>query len=272
MIQDCEHYRKRIPPYLLGDVGSAEQAELERHLADCPGCRSEHAQYVATLDALQSVADAPLPRHFFVHPAGPRPNPWRSFRQLGYAWQLSMATAALLFLAVSAAALTRVRIGLYDGILYAGFGRLPPAPAQPVPPPVDADALEARILAAAERRWQEADLTWMSSLRQELAQSLQGLSSDQRRLVQAALADVEERINGRIAVTARNLQADAAASRLELYQIVSLERGRDMSLLNNRLDQLAVAHEVQTNQTDAILDTLIQVADYRLGTTPGGQK
>ena len=57
----CEQIRDRLEEYVLGQLGTAERLEVERHLATCQECRAE----LATLEALLSrfpdaVADRAL--------------------------------------------------------------------------------------------------------------------------------------------------------------------------------------------------------------------
>ena len=50
----------------------------------------------------------------------------------------------------------------------------------------------------------------------------------------------------------------------DLYQTIQTQRRQDLILTKNRLDRLAVQGEMRSTQTDAILETLLQVAEMRM--------
>jgi hypothetical protein len=273
MSSECDVFRRQIPQALLEDLTELERQELNRHLSECGSCRLEQEQFSRTLETLRSVGDVPVPRHFFVYPEEARTSPWQLFRRMSFAWQATVATAAALFAVFFLAAASHLQLRVTDEVLYAGFGKLPPGEKAPAPgPSVDLDALEARILQAVEQRAQAEDREWVRILRAEMSRSLGALSAEQRALLDTALNNLEDRMSSRITLTAQSVRDEAATSRQELYQVVTLERQHDLTLFNDRLSQLAISGEIKTNQTDAILETLLQVADLKLGNNPGGQR
>jgi hypothetical protein len=273
MSNECDVFRKQIPQALLGDLTELERRALDRHLSECGSCRIEQEQFSKTLDALRSVGDVSVPRHFFVYPQEARTSPWQLFRRMSFAWQVTAATAAALLAVFFLAAASRLQLRVTDGVLYASFGTLPSGEKAPAPgPSPDLGAIEARILQAVEQKAQADDREWVRILRAEMSRSLGALSAEQRTLLDTALNNLENRMSSRIALTAESVRDEAATSRQNLYQVVTLERQRDMTLFNDRLSQLAISGEIKTNQTDAILETLLQVADLRLGNNPGGQR
>ncbi len=60
------------------------------------------------------------------------------------------------------------------------------------------------------------------------------------------------------------VQARGAKSVADLYEAVSLQQQRDRNAIENRIDRLAVTGETKSNQTDAILQTLLEVAELRM--------
>jgi anti-sigma factor RsiW len=60
----CEAYRSRLLEYVDGDLAGGAQAEIERHLAHCPGCRQEVQALRETL-ALVARMPAPEPPETF---------------------------------------------------------------------------------------------------------------------------------------------------------------------------------------------------------------
>ncbi len=271
MNSECEIFRQQAAQQILGDLSPEHQARLNEHLANCSSCSEEQQQYSTTLQVLRSVQDQDVPRHFFVSQED-RPTPWALFRQLSRTWQLATASATLGLLLLSGAAVARLQVGMSGGMLYAGFGPLPAIQTAPPEPSLDVAQLEARILQAAARRSQEEDLNWVRNLRQEWDHALQGVSAEQRQLLSAALTHLEDRIGARITLTADGLREETASAQHQLYRTLLYQREQDLSLVNERVNRLAAASEARTNQTDAILETLIQVADLSLGANPGGQK
>jgi hypothetical protein len=49
-----------------------------------------------------------------------------------------------------------------------------------------------------------------------------------------------------------------------LYKTISQQRAQDLDVINIRFDSIEASHAIDTRQTDAILDTLLQVAELRL--------
>lgn len=60
----CEAYRSRLLEYVDGDLTGGAQAEIEGHLAHCPGCREEVQALRETL-ALVARMPAPEPPETF---------------------------------------------------------------------------------------------------------------------------------------------------------------------------------------------------------------
>lgn len=268
MNHPCEEFRRQIPRALIGDLAAAERQALETHLAECPGCRNDDEQYRNTLLALHSMGDVPPPRHFFVYPQATEHNPWRLLRRLPTVWQAGMAVAAALLTVFFLAALARLEIRIENGVLYAGFGGSVPAGKAAAP----GDHAESAFLQAFEERARAADREWVRMLREEIVRAIGAQSDDERRLLRTALLEVEKRLDGRIELAARSIREETAAAHQRLYQVVSLERQHDSALLNERLDRLAVSNELKAGETDAILETLLRIADWKLENIPGGQR
>jgi hypothetical protein len=269
MSQDCDTYRRKIPQSWLEDLEPRELEALRRHIEECSACRYEHEQYGNTIALLGEKDPVDVPRHFFVYPEESRLNPWRLFRSLSPAWQAAAAAVGILFAGFLLAAAYRLQVRISDGVLYASFGRLP---AQQTAPAFDAAAMEARMLQVIEARARTVNRESVQSLRAEMNRSLSALSSDQRIILDAALAALESRVGSRIAVAVQSVREEATASQQQLRQVVSLERQRDLNLLNDRITQVALSGEMKGDRTDAILETLLQVAELGLTNTSGGQK
>jgi hypothetical protein len=262
---ECRQYRNQIPQASIGDLDADGLERLNAHLAECSACKQEEQLYAHTLGELRSVGDSPVPRHFFVYGHERRASLWTLFRNLGPAWQA--ATAALIVAVGLAAALTAAKLQVrFEGrAMILSFGGAPTSAPAPQPAPaVDTKTIEARILQMAEERNRKDVLDWVRTLRVEIAQGNRRLDERQRTLLQAALTNVERRMDGTLSEAVQTIETTTDKSLSNLYATVNLQRERDVNAFNDRLDRVALTNETRNNQTDAILDTLLQAAELRL--------
>jgi hypothetical protein len=271
MSTPCRQHLDQIPKALLGDLNAAARQALDSHLSECAACRREWDLHSATLQELHSLEDVAAPRHFFVHPEAAAPGPWHLFRRLAWGWQTA-AVASLLILGVGiASTASQLQMRSQDGTFMVRFG--PGSFPDLAPrPPLDIEALQERILTRAIENSRAENLEWVRALRTEITQSNLALSERQNIMLASALTDLESRLAGRIASAATKVQDQTEKSLNSLYRTISLERQEVFTALSQRLTRLAISGELKSNQTDAILETLLQVAELRLTDTPGGQK
>ncbi len=265
MTGTCSEYRSHIPRAILGDLSQEERKALDQHLAECSPCNREHRMYSETVRQLSAGQDVPVPRHFFVYPEESRSTPWHAFLRMSRAWQAVTATVLLVLVCTSLLASSRLQIRSEDGLLVIGFGKLPEnrlSPPQAVQ--TDTSALEARILKAAAERGRQDNLEFLRTLRAEMARSNKTIGREQRALLEQAVNNAEIRMGQLMAATAGDLEKKTDRSVQEVYRKVSLERARDLAAVDNRIKLLAINGEVKSTQTDAILATLLQVAELRM--------
>ncbi len=260
MSTGCGHYRNQIPQAMLGDLGFDELQRLKAHITECAECKQEEQLYANTLDQLHSVCDSPVPKHFFVYGQMRRQSPWTLFRSMSFAWQ-GVAASLILAIAVSAAlTATRLQVRFESGAMTVSFGGAAVKPA----PAVDTGALEARILQLAEERSREEVLGWVRTLRMEIVQGNRQIDAHQRAVLQTALTNVENRVAGTLTETVQALEAKNDKSLSDLYATVNLQRERDVNAFNDRINRVALNSETRSNQTDDILEALLQAAELRL--------
>ncbi len=271
MSAGCEIFRDLIPRAMMADLDPAEQQNLEKHLAECGPCARERELYAQTFLRLRSVEDVPVPRHFLVHPEERGSNPWRLFRAMPLAWQASVAAVAFLLLGFSALAAARLQVRAEDGTLVLAFGgKLPAMRSVPAPvPALDTSALEAKILRVVEERNRKEELEWVRRLRAEVARSQRGFTGGQRALLATALENLENRMNSRVDETARVLDQRRAQSVTDLYKAVKLQQDSNLALVDAKLNRLAINGEKKNNEIDAILETILQVAELNTQQSPG---
>ncbi len=241
MKPECSEYAGKIARRLLGDLAADERQALEGHLAVCPQCRSEQESYSRTLELMQSLDDEPVPRHFLVQPEERSLDPWELFRMLKPGWQAITAAVAGLFILASVA-----------GVM--GFTRRG----------VDVAGLKREILRAAEEQNRRTTESFLQEVRAEIARSNTDLTQQQKTVLTAALDRVDSRVAGRLKLAEARAREDARNMAFDVYRTVSQQRAQDLDLINLRLDGIETKTAIETRQNDAILSTLLQVADLSL--------
>jgi hypothetical protein len=265
MTSECKAVQQLIQRSFVGDLSPEEQRGLDCHLAACQLCRREQEQYAAALCLLQSAGDEPVPRHFFVYPKERTANPWQLFRQMTPRWQIVTACVATLFVVLSMTAVAGLQVRGDRDAWTVSFGR------SAAGADIDVNVLKADILRAAGEKNRDLLLTNIQILRSEIAGTRADLTQQQQIQLLSTLERVETRVNNRINLTAEDLKAGSQRSALDLYQAVSLQREQDVNATNARLDKVVENFESRTRQTDAILETLLQIANLNLK-QPGDQK
>ena len=241
MEQECSEYQAKIGRFLLGDLTQKEREALEAHLAACPQCRLERESYTRTLSLMQSVDNEPLPRHFFIQPEEQALSLWELFRMLKPRWQaVTAAVAGLLLLA-----------GIGGGMSFTRGS-------------VDVAALKRDFLKAAEEQNRRAEENFLQAVRVEIARSRTDLTQQQKAELTAALDRMDSRIKGGLNRAEVRARDDAQRMAVDVYQTVSQQRAQDLNLINLRFDGIEASSTLETRQTDAILNTLLQVAEIKL--------
>ena len=265
MNKDCRYFQEQIPRGMIGDLETAEQLSLDAHLAECVACRQEKELYVGTFRQMRSLEDVAVPRHFFVYPQERAANPWLLFRMMHPAWQGVAAAGLLVVVAFAALAASHVQVRSANGAWTIAFGDLPALSPAPAPSPkIDTAALEAKILQIVEEKNRKENLEWVRTLRSEINRSQTTMTRQQQIVLETALAGLESRMGGRIEQTARSVEERNDRSIANLYQAVSRQRELDLARVESKLTGLAVSGEIKETQTNAILETLLQVAELRM--------
>lgn len=264
MIMNCSEFRDQIPKDLLGDLGASEKQLLEEHLAECRSCARERTHCVEAIQQLRSVTDVSTPRHFFVYSEENRSNIWQLFWQISPAWRAVAVGLMLVMAALSAFSVANLHVRAEGSSLTLRFGRAAQPPAPRPTPAVDVAALKTELTRFIEVERRRENLELMRTVRSELEKSGSELSRRQRMMLETALSQVESRMNGRILATATTLENSTQRSMTHLLQAVDTRRERDLAAIHERLNRIVVNGEIKSNQTDVILETLIQVADLRI--------
>ncbi|HEY2932743.1 MAG TPA: hypothetical protein VGK99_13450 [Acidobacteriota bacterium] len=260
----CDEFRNQIIEAALGEIGSAEQGALESHLKDCAVCRREQDRVVEVVRELRAATDFPVPRHFFVHPDDSPYTVRDIFRALTPAWKLGLAAATVVvaLLVVFTAASFHARIE--KGVYVFSFG----TPIDPVPgrsePSVDVGRLKPDLLRTLEEKSRRERLQWIQAMREEMDRSASTLSRRQRAELERTLASLERRVDERVFTAGLALQARSDKALSDMYNSMQAQRQRDVLLTQESLERWKAKDEIKASQTDAILQTLLQVAEVRL--------
>ncbi len=260
MKPECGKYQKNIPGSLLDDLSEEEVRELETHLETCSDCRSERERYLRTLELVQSMDDEPIPHHFFVPPQEDIRNPWQLFSRLKPGWKVSAAAAIVLVLLIGIAAVSRLQIRSDSDGWAMSFSRSD----------IDVAALKEDILQAAEERNRQAITESIQEARDEIEHSFTDLTGKQRTELLTALARLDSRLTGRLDTAEARMKDDTQELASEIYRTVAQQRAEDLEVINLRLDSFEINSALKDHQTDAVLGTLVHVAELSLRET-GGQ-
>jgi hypothetical protein len=246
----------------MGELNDSDQQALESHIEECSVCSRERELYAETVRQLSSAGDIPVPRHFFVYSEGPASSRWKALPRLLLSWRTAAIAAGL---AAVVLALAPMQVRSERGALVVSFGRAPVITQPSVSPEaVDVAKLRAELLSVIEEKSRAERLEVIRTMRAELASSNAAFTRKQRALLEAALSGAEARLDERLAATATSLETGTRNSLALFYRTMALQNERDFTAVNDRLNRLALSGERKNNQTDAILETLLEVAEVRL--------
>jgi hypothetical protein len=159
---------------------------------------------------------------------------------------------------------TKLQARAEAGSLTLSFGALPAAKAVLPSEPVQLEGLKADLVKLVEEKSHQEHLLWVQEIHKDLARSNRSLTQRQRKLLETALASLETRLNDRILNRELAMQANWTQAASDLYQKIQTQRKQDWLLTNDHLDRLAVQGEIRSNQTEVILDTLLQMAQLKM--------
>ncbi|MCI0353162.1 MAG: hypothetical protein L0Z53_27400, partial [Acidobacteriales bacterium] len=149
------------------------------------------------------------------------------------------------------------------GIYSFSFGRPLSVAAPAKESAAKVEALRAELTGLLEARSSAERTQWMNALRREFKDSNRNATRQQQRKWNAALATLEARLNNRIEDNAVALTAGMERSAGSVFQTLQRQRQQDLALTRTRLEHLAVRGELKNQETDEILSTLLQVAQFR---------
>jgi hypothetical protein len=269
MKPNCELFQQWIPQALLSDLGLEEKRLLESHLSTCAACRQEKERYLSFLPLLNKDADLPVPKHFFINPAATGESPWTAFTRLSFVWRAGLVAAAAFLITLGGlmAAKTRIEVGKHGIALALGQSTLPQGEAAYVRQ-ADLQNMRRELTSLLQQKSQSERLEFVKLLKEELTKTNHSLSSSQQQWVLASLKQVENRLDEKILSAGTIIQTQNEQALASLSNSFSRQREKDMNLIETGVQALARRDSLKNEQTDAILDTLIQVAELKMVPTP----
>jgi len=171
--------------YLLRELNSLEQRQVEDHVAGCQSCRQELGRLRLTHTALSSLADEEIPQRIaFVSDQVFEPSLWR--RAFAAFWnsgpRLVFASAVVLSVALIASPIVR----------HPAAPVTPPAP-QPVATISDAE-IRQRIDAGVTRAIADIEAHYRTRIEQ-LVKDIEQRDRSERRTLAASYEDTVQRLN-----------------------------------------------------------------------------
>jgi hypothetical protein len=133
---------------------------------------------------------------------------------------------------------------------------------------VDVAAIKKEILASMEEKSRADRLQVVQLLRTELAKSHNRFNQRQRELLQTSLDAMGTRLNGRIVAAGALLEARSNQNLTNYYKTLQTERQQDLAHISTSLTRIVQQGTLKNRQTDAILDTLLQVAELKMVQSP----
>ncbi len=266
----CESIQQLIPQALLNDLPAPVKARLDSHLAECPGCKKEFDLCSRTIERLTPELNRPVPRHFFVTDSGPESiwDVWRRWSLPRKGWALAVA---VLLITVAGLVVAKTRVELSRGGIMVAFGQPNPLVSGPAYlQQADLARLRLDLSSWLEQKSASERQELIQLLKTELTQRKNTLSSAQEKWVLASLGKVEERLSRKILATGTLIEAQNQQAVARLSDSVARQRDQDLNLIDAGFRSLSRRDAMKNQQTDAILDTLIQVAELKM--TPEASK
>lgn len=261
---NCENFQQQIPQALLNDLSVQEKALWESHLAECPVCRHECELYTKTLAQLNADIDLPVRKHFFVNPPAPD-SPWNAWSRLSLSWKSAVLAAAVLVLTLTGLISAKTKLEVNQGGFVLAFGQnIQGVENAFFARQTDIQNLRHELTVLLDQKSSSERLELIRIIKTELTQGNRSLSPAQQKWVLTSLGKVENRLNQQILTAGTLLQARNEQTVTRLTESLSRQRDKDLTLIDASFRSLAQRDALKNEQTDAILDTLIQVAELKM--------
>lgn len=266
MNKSCERYVAMIAAAVIGDLNADDKRELESHISECASCAQEFQLYRTTIEQMKTgAAEVDPPRHFFVYPEERR-SFWNWIGAWGHGWRAAAALAGFLIIAAVGLAASGFQLRAENGVYAFSFGK-------PIAAQTNDDSgriLELRQalkqeLIAIIRETAEQERTRQAKLLDDRLKNVNGrLTAEQRQAIAQILDANNTRIDTRITAGEALLEARTKNALDTMYRAVQTQRAQDLTRIRASLVQAALKDEAQDSEAQAMLDTLMQVAELNV--------
>jgi len=248
----------------IEDLSPEKRQALEAHLVECPACAAEQSLMLDALEQLRLKSDVAVPRHFFVSEPPVRLSPWSVFQQMSLGWRTAAALVVLALGTLSVMAIAGLHVRAEGRSITLIFGKPIEASRDMAHGVANVESLKTDIVQELEEKSRQEHLLWVREMKTELARSGQKWNRQQQKSLESALAGLEARVDDRMISRELSLQANWKQSLVDLYGTIQIQRRRDLQATKNGIDRVATQGEARNNETEAILATLLQAAEYKI--------
>ncbi|UCF36082.1 MAG: zf-HC2 domain-containing protein [Acidobacteriota bacterium] len=256
MSRECDRFIELIKDELAGELDQAEASRLEEHLTSCGSCRNEKAVLEKLLLHMRAVEEEPVPRHFFVYEER-KASIWESLKALLFGWNLAAAGSVAAAMILAVLLLSQVTLTYGEGTFAVSFGgRLEKQATE-----ADLKQLREELLGSFRQIAQEENASVLESLRSEWRTSLVKFGEESQVQLEQRVGAMEQQVGLTIDRRNARLQRQMESTIGNLGNLLIAQHESDMRTVRQQLNQSANFNRIQANQTDAIVATLVQLAD-----------
>ncbi len=219
---------------------------------------NEHQSYAETLQMLGELESVEPPRHFFVYEEPSRHPGWTGWWKMMTAPRALAATACLLLLITLAAIASNLHFRSDGASLTIGLGALPVL----AEPRVERDP---ELLRADFRRLLTEELSTrerqvLKLVRAEISSLNEEIELTQGDRFDRILASLNDRLGQQFQERDQILSNNLRDAALDIYQTLSVQQQQDLRSLNIRLGAVETTGQIQGNQTEVLMATVMQLA------------
>ncbi len=256
MNTDCEVSQQWIKQHLAGEIDDETRRRMEVHLESCPACVRERAALERTLLHLHQLEDESPPRHFFVYEDGRREaGIGRLLNAAAWGWGPTAATAAavVVFLVLM---FSRTSLEWEQGRLTLSFGTAPD-------PVASSSQLSPESMDAVRNVIREESREWADQLQRQLNEALSRAANEDRKAAREFVIALGSRLEQHLQSQDDENRQFLQAALDQWGSVLARQRQEDLERIQQVLTQFAANDRFQAGRSDAILATLVRIADSR---------
>lgn len=254
---DCEVCQQWIKQHLAGELDDEPRLRMEVHLESCAGCVRERAALERTLLHLHELEDETPPRHFFVYKdhrrvAGIR----RLLSPAAWGWGPTAAAGGAVVVVFLILIFGRTSLEWEQGRLTLSFGTAPDRVAS-------SSQLSPESMDAVRYVIREENHKWADQVQRQLNEALSRAANEDRKAARELVAALGSRLEQHLQLQDDENRQLLQAALEQWGSVLARQRQEDLQRIQQVLKQFAANDRFQAGQSDAILATLVRIADSR---------